>query len=158
MELGLPDEAATLALGSALSRSLEPGTLMLLHGELGAGKTTLARGLLRGLGFEGRVRSPTYTLVEAYEFSRLSLYHFDFYRFDRPEEFKDSGLSEVFDTEAVCIVEWAEKAGDHLPPADLEVFLCPGPDGSRRARLQALSPRGQRCLTAGALQVSSGTD
>src|SRR5215207_1246552 len=92
----LPDEAATLALGSAVSHCLEPGHTIYLRGELGAGKTTLARGVLRGLGFEGRVKSPTYTLVEVYEVSRLHLHHFDFYRFGDPREWTDAGFRESF--------------------------------------------------------------
>src|SRR5215218_3925255 len=92
----LPDEAATLALGAALAHSLEPGLVIFLRGELGAGKTTFARGILRALGHTGPVRSPTYALVEVYEVSRLHLHHFDFYRFADPREWIDAGFRDTF--------------------------------------------------------------
>ena len=145
----LPDEAATLALGAALAPCLEPGTIVFLEGELGAGKTTLARGLLRGLGFEGRVKSPTYALVEVYEVSRLLLHHFDFYRFSDPREWIDAGFRESFDGHGVSLVEWPRKAAGLLPPADLAIHLASSGSG-RSARCQPSSPRGTRiveCLT-----------
>jgi tRNA threonylcarbamoyladenosine biosynthesis protein TsaE len=141
----LADEDATLALGNQLASGLIPGMLLALRGSLGAGKTTLARGMLRGLGFEGRVKSPTYSLVELYELSRLDLYHFDFYRFEDPFELVESGLQDAFDTTNVCIVEWPEKAGKLLPVADLEVVLSMT-DSGRAAVLTAHSENGKRCL------------
>lgn len=146
--LHLPDEAATLKLGERLARGLEPGTRLSLHGDLGAGKTTLVRALLRALGFQGRVKSPTFTLVELYDLSKLSLYHFDFYRFDQPEEFLDSGLLEHFDTEAVCVVEWPQKAGAFLPLSDLDIHLQTGESGGRNALFEAHTSRGRRWLTS----------
>ncbi len=146
--MALPDEAATLELGRRLAAGVEPGASLHLHGDLGAGKTTLVRGLLRGLGFEGRVKSPTFALVELYDLSKLSLYHFDFYRFDQPAEFRDSGLSEHFGTEAVCVVEWPRKAGDFLPLSDLDIHLQAGGSGGRDALFEAHTPRGQRWLNA----------
>jgi tRNA threonylcarbamoyladenosine biosynthesis protein TsaE len=143
----LPDEAATLALGRALGPCLEPGTIVFLQGELGAGKTTLARGILRGLGFEGRVKSPTYALVEVYEVSRLHLHHFDFYRFRDPREWIDAGFRESFDGRNVSLVEWPEKAAGMLPPADLEIHLASSGSG-RSVRLQPSSPRGTRIAQA----------
>ncbi|MCW5625208.1 MAG: tRNA (adenosine(37)-N6)-threonylcarbamoyltransferase complex ATPase subunit type 1 TsaE, partial [Burkholderiales bacterium] len=107
----LPDETATLALGARLAERLEPGTIVLLEGDLGAGKTTLVRGLLRRLGYAGRVKSPTYGLVELYDLSRLSLYHFDFYRLENPKAWREAGFAEYFDDHHVCLVEWPEKAG-----------------------------------------------
>src|SRR5476651_2294590 len=92
----LPGEAATLALGAALAAQARPGRVLHLSGELGAGKTTLVRGLLRALGHAGRVKSPTYALVELYAISGLSLYHFDFYRFSDPNEWLSSGFREAF--------------------------------------------------------------
>ncbi|HSQ04081.1 MAG TPA: tRNA (adenosine(37)-N6)-threonylcarbamoyltransferase complex ATPase subunit type 1 TsaE, partial [Burkholderiales bacterium] len=89
-----------------------------LTGELGAGKTTLVRGILRDLGFPGRVKSPTFSLVEVYEVSSLYLYHFDFYRFTKGSEWRESGLGEHFNPESVCLVEWPEKATG-LPGPDL---------------------------------------
>jgi len=144
-EFNLADEDATLALGNDMAAGLVPGMLVALHGPLGAGKTTLARGILRGLGFEGRVKSPTYALVELYELSRLDLYHFDLYRFNDPEELIEAGLQEVFNESNVCIVEWAERAGSLLPVADLEVTLATA-NGGRTALLTAQTENGRRCL------------
>jgi tRNA threonylcarbamoyladenosine biosynthesis protein TsaE len=139
----LPDEGATLAFGAALGPCLEPGTVIFLEGELGAGKTTLARGLLRGLGYEGRVKSPTYALVEVYEVSRLLLHHFDFYRFSDPREWIDAGFRESFDGRSVSLVEWPQKAAGLLPPADLTIRLASSGSG-RSASWQPSSPRGTR--------------
>jgi tRNA threonylcarbamoyladenosine biosynthesis protein TsaE len=139
----LPDEAATLALGAALAGCLEPGVVVYLSGELGAGKTTLVRGVLRGLGHAGRVKSPTYTLVEVYEVSRLSLHHFDFYRFHDPREWIDAGFRESFNGRNVSLVEWPEKAAGQLPPADLHITLTSSGSG-RSGSWQAGSPRGTR--------------
>jgi tRNA threonylcarbamoyladenosine biosynthesis protein TsaE len=143
----LPDEAATLALGAALARALEPGTVIYLSGDLGAGKTTLTRGIVRGMGFEGRVKSPTYTLVELYVFSKLNLYHFDFYRFADPEEWHEAGFRELFNGTNICLVEWPEKAGDLLPLPDLKIQLSPTSHDQRLARLMAFTPKGQRLLS-----------
>ena len=143
--LHLPDEQATLDLGMRLADGLVAGMLIALHGPLGAGKTTLARGLLRGLGFEGRVKSPTYALVEVYKLSRLDLYHFDFYRFANPEELTDSGLQDAFNETNVCVVEWPERAGGMLPPADVDVQLTIA-NGARSALLTAQTEYGTRCL------------
>ena len=142
----LPDEAATLDLGRAIARAIEPGLVFFLSGELGAGKTTLVRGVLRGLGFEGRVKSPTYTLVELYTVSRLDLHHFDFYRFQDPREWLDAGFRETFNGRNVCLVEWPEKAAGLLPSPDVEIALESSGSG-RNATLRAGSPRGARCLT-----------
>jgi tRNA threonylcarbamoyladenosine biosynthesis protein TsaE len=137
----LADEAATLALGAALSACIEPGDTIYLRGELGAGKTTLARGVLRGLGYAGRVKSPTYTLVEVYEVSRLHLHHFDFYRFHDPREWTDAGFRESFNGRNVSLIEWPEKAAGQLPPADLEITLASS-GCARSASLRFTSPRG----------------
>ncbi len=141
----LPDEAATRALGARLARVIEPGLALYLHGELGSGKTTLARGLLRGLGYQGRVRSPTYTLVELYAVSRLDLYHFDFYRFKDPKEWRDAGFNEYFKGASVCLVEWPEKVAGLLPAADLDVTLEFAGDG-RDLSVRAGSLSGKACL------------
>ena len=146
MTLRLPDEAATLALGACLARALEPGLVIYLDGDLGSGKTTLVRGALRGLGYAGNVKSPTYTLVELYAISRLNLHHFDFYRFSQPEEYLDAGLDEYFQGGAVCLVEWPDKAGDYLVPADLRVALAVA-DIGRRADVIALTAAGRSCLS-----------
>ena len=141
----LPDEAATLALGAALGQALEPGLAIHLRGELGAGKTTLVRGVLRGLGWQGPVKSPTYTLVELYELSRLVLHHFDFYRFHDPREWSDAGFRESFNGRNVSLIEWPEKAGGLLPPPDVEIVLESSGEG-RNASLLSRSVPGQKCL------------
>ncbi len=150
----MPDEAATVALGGQLAQLLRPGLVLWLDGDLGAGKTTLVRALLRALGYAGAVKSPTYSLVEVYVVSSLYLYHFDFYRFSDPEEFNDAGLDEYFRNDAVCLVEWPEKAAGHVPPADLSlVFRFAGrspesPDSGRIVDCLARSEAGRQCLSA----------
>jgi tRNA threonylcarbamoyladenosine biosynthesis protein TsaE len=140
----LPDESATLAFGEALAPALIPGMVVFLSGDLGAGKTTLARGVLRSLGHTGRVKSPTFTLVEVYKLSRLNFYHFDFYRFDRPQELADTGFREYFAPDAVCLIEWPEKAAG-LPPADLHLELkLDGP--GRTVEVRADTEVGRLCL------------
>jgi tRNA threonylcarbamoyladenosine biosynthesis protein TsaE len=146
LKIDLRDEAATLELGGALARALQAGDLIYLSGNLGAGKTTLTRGVLRGLGFEGRVKSPTYTLLELYVISTLNLYHFDFYRFADPEEWLETGFRDLFNERNICLVEWPERAGDLLPPPDLKIALIPTPQAGREATIEAHSPRGQALL------------
>jgi len=143
----LPAEADTLALGRALAACITPGLTIYLSGELGAGKTTLARGLLRGLGYAGKVKSPTFTLVEAYEVSRLYLYHFDFYRFTDPQELGEAGFREYFNPQSVCLVEWPEKGSRAagLPAADLRVTLEVAGSG-RKVAIFADSEAGVSCL------------
>jgi len=121
-----------------------------LQGDVGAGKTTLTRALLRRLGHRGPVKSPTYTLVEVYVVSSIYWYHFDFYRFNEPEEFADAGLDEYFRDDCVCLVEWPEKAAGQVPPADLAVVFgfAADPDAGRLVDLVAHSEAGLRCLSA----------
>lgn len=145
LTLLLPDEAETLALGAALATSIFSGVVVHLCGDLGAGKTTLVRGLLRRLGYAENVRSPTYTLVELYAISSLDFYHFDFYRFDQPEEYLDAGLDEYFSGDGICLVEWPERAAPYLPAPDLRITLLVA-DGGRTAQLTALSTNGEQCL------------
>jgi len=141
----LPSETETLALGSALAAALEPGVVIFLSGELGAGKTTLARGVLRGLGHAGRVKSPSFALVEPYTLSKLYLYHFDFYRFTDPRELGDAGFREYFNPESVCLVEWPENAAGWLPAADLRITLRVRGTG-RQLEIDADTEAGRRCL------------
>ena len=143
----LDGEADTIALGNTIGRALAPAMVIYLRGELGAGKTTLARGVLRALGYTGKVKSPTYTLVELYNLSKLYLYHFDFYRLEDPHGWIDAGFREYFTNESVCLVEWPEKASGSLPPADLEVRLEIEGAG-RIATLIANTDAGRRCLSA----------
>lgn len=127
----LPDEAATLAFGAALARRLPPGALVFLHGDLGAGKTTLVRGILRGLGHQGAVKSPTYTLLEPYELPSSLVYHFDFYRIADSEELDFIGLDELLESPALKLVEWPERAGSRLPAADVVVRMHVEGEGRR---------------------------
>ena len=147
----MPDEAATLRLGAACAPGAANGQTLHLRGELGAGKTTLVRGLLRALGYPGRVKSPTYTLVEPYTNLRLNLYHFDFYRFEDRSEWLSSGFREYFNAESLCIVEWPERAGDLIAAPDLDIELAyQGDAGSetRGATLRAHSPAGEAWLAS----------
>ena len=152
-DLNLSDEAATLRLGAALAEGALPGQALYLRGELGAGKTTLVRGLLHALGHAGRVKSPTYTLVEPYELSRLNLYHFDFYRFKDRSEWVNSGFREHFNAQSLCVVEWPERAGDLLAPPDVEIRLDYAAE-QRTATLTAFSHAGETWRSA----VLSGLD
>ncbi len=149
LTLDLPDEAATLGLGARLARALVPGLAVWLHGDLGAGKTTLTRGLLRELGFAGRVKSPTYTLVELYGFPRFNLYHFDLYRFADPDEWEDAGFREYFNATSVCLVEWPDKGGALLPAPDVAVRLDFREGGSvegRSVRIEGYTEAGKACV------------
>ena len=147
----MPGEAATLRLGEACAAGAANGRALHLRGELGAGKTTLVRGLLRALGYRGRVKSPTYTLVEPYTDLRLNLYHFDFYRLKDPSEWLSSGFREHFNAQSLCVVEWPERAGDLIAMPDLEIQLAyEGEAGreTRRADLRTHTPAGEAWLTS----------
>jgi tRNA threonylcarbamoyladenosine biosynthesis protein TsaE len=145
--LYLADEAATMAAGAKLASRLSSGLTIYLHGDLGAGKTTFVRGLLRGLGHQGKVKSPTYTLVEPYVISRFNIYHFDLYRFIDPEEWDAAGFRDYFNPQSLCLVEWPEKAGDLVPQADMDVTLTIENDG-RMLNIQANSEKALHSLQA----------
>lgn len=150
----LADEAATLAFGTALAKAIQPNLTIYLHGDLGAGKTTLVRGLLHALGHVGKVKSPTYTLVEPYEIkynvtSSLMLYHFDLYRFNDDEEWESSGFRDYFNANSVCVIEWPEKAQNVLPTPDINITFAiksVGDNLGRSVNLSAHSILGQQCL------------
>ncbi|MDP2826566.1 MAG: tRNA (adenosine(37)-N6)-threonylcarbamoyltransferase complex ATPase subunit type 1 TsaE [Sulfuritalea sp.] len=156
LTLALPSEADTLALGRALAAGLAPGMVIWLEGELGAGKTTLVRGLLRAAGDSGPVKSPTYTLVEVHVVSGLNFYHFDFYRFNQAEEYLDAGLDEYFSGRGICLVEWPDKAAPYLPAADMRIELRMEENATgegRTAQITAASAEGRTCL-AGVMSSS----
>jgi tRNA threonylcarbamoyladenosine biosynthesis protein TsaE len=145
--LNLVGEPATLRLGGALAAGATNGLILHLKGELGSGKTTVARGLIRALGHPGRVKSPTYTLLEPYSDLRLNLYHFDFYRFKNRAEWLNSGFREHFNPQSLCIVEWPERAGNLLALPDLEIHLRYDSE-ARSATLAAHSAPGEAWLAA----------
>jgi tRNA threonylcarbamoyladenosine biosynthesis protein TsaE len=148
LKLHLPDAAATAAVGSSLAPHLQRGMVVTLHGELGSGKTTLVRGLLRARGVSGPVKSPTYALVEHYPVSSLYFYHFDFYRFMNPDEWDSAGMSDYFRDDAVCIVEWPERVRGLLPVPDLALSLSYASNAGRDLVAEAFTAEGERCLTA----------
>ncbi len=131
MRLSATTGEETEALGARLARAIpagHPHALQVhLHGDLGAGKTTLARGFLRGLGFQDVVRSPTYTLVETYAFGSITVVHADLYRLQDPDEFEALGLRDLYAAGHVWLIEWPERAGHWLPAPDLHVTLAAEP-------------------------------
>ena len=140
----LADAQETESLGERLGGVVTAG-IIYLNGDLGAGKTTLARGLLRGLGHVGKVRSPTYTLVEPYALATRQVYHLDLYRLSDAEELEWLGLRDMLADPSLLVVEWPERGSGYLPPADLTIDLDFSGDG-RIASLTAASPAGQQWL------------
>jgi len=145
LNLKLPDADATLELGRKLARVLRPGIVIYLVGDLGTGKTTLARGVLRGLGYVSHVASPTFNLVVPYEISGLHLLHFDFYRLRDRNEWKDAGFEEYFSSGNVCLIEWPENAGE-LPGADIKILLRHAA-AAREVTISSESEIGEKCLS-----------
>ena len=130
MRIELRDAEETVRWGASFAERLG-GELVFLRGELGAGKTTLVRGILRGFGHQGAVKSPTYTLLEPYELEDRRIYHFDFYRIEDPEELSFIGIDELLADAALKLVEWPERAGDRLPAPDMELVLTITDEGRR---------------------------
>jgi tRNA threonylcarbamoyladenosine biosynthesis protein TsaE len=126
----LTDEAQTVAAGIHIGACLSAGTTVFLQGQLGAGKTTLTRGILQAFGYSGAVKSPTYTLVEPYEQLMIPVYHFDLYRLGDPEELEYMGIREYFDASTICLVEWPERGLEYLPEPDVILALIPKKNSS----------------------------
>lgn len=143
----LPDESATQALAAVLAAQPSLRNAFIeLHGNLGAGKTTLVRHLLKALGVAGRIKSPTYAVVEPHEVPGLNIWHFDFYRFSDPREWEDAGFRDLFASPGLKLAEWPEKAVGLLPVADLAIELQVQADESRLALLTARTPTGAALL------------
>ena len=152
LEYFLPDEAATIAIGSGLADVLKSATVqqalvVYLNGDLGAGKTTLTRGFVRGMGHVGNVKSPTYTLVEPYELGEWRVFHFDLYRLADAEELEYMGIRDYFNNDCCCFIEWPEKGTGLLAKADLIINLA-YQDEKRVIKLQAESVHGENVMTA----------
>jgi tRNA threonylcarbamoyladenosine biosynthesis protein TsaE len=164
VRIDLADEAATIALAGRLAPMLcgthpalgaaSRGGRIHLRGDLGAGKTSFVRALLRAAGITGRIKSPSYALLESYNLSNLYFYHLDFYRFSDSREWVDAGFREILDKESVVLIEWPEQAGSLLPPPDLDIHLEYA-DVGRHASLTAHSDKGRLWLTTLALKQES---
>ncbi|TYK66517.1 tRNA (adenosine(37)-N6)-threonylcarbamoyltransferase complex ATPase subunit type 1 TsaE [Colwellia echini] len=152
LEYFLADEDATVAIGSGLATVLknsvvQQALVVYLNGDLGAGKTTLTRGFVRGMGHTGNVKSPTYTIVEPYELANWRVFHFDLYRLADPEELEYMGIRDYFNDDCCCFIEWPEKGKGLLAKADLVITIA-YQDEQRVINLQAESERGQQVITA----------
>jgi len=151
--MDLPDESATNSLAASFApllcgehEGIAAGGRIHLRGDLGAGKTTFVRALLRAAGVQGRIKSPSYALLESYNLSSLNFYHFDFYRFSDSREWLDAGFRDILQEAAIVLIEWPEQAGSLLPPPDLDIRLEHEDDG-RTAVLTACSDKGSLWLT-----------
>ncbi len=145
-----PDEAATAAFATQLAAALTRAKLnacIALHGDLGAGKTTIVRHLLRALGVEGRIKSPTYAVVEPYTVAAGEVWHFDFYRFSDPREWEDAGFRDIFASAGLKLCEWPQNAAGVMPTPDLELDIQVDDTEQRQVRLSALTLQGQELLT-----------
>jgi len=154
-----PDESATQAFAAALAR--QPGlgnAFVTLHGDLGAGKTTFARHLLQALGVSGRIKSPTYAIVESYELPAFPVWHFDFYRFNDPQEWEDAGFRDIFASTGLKLAEWPQKAEGLLPPADLDIAILTDSESARRVTLQGHTALGVALLQGFGATTSSAPE
>jgi tRNA threonylcarbamoyladenosine biosynthesis protein TsaE len=145
ISINLADESATVALAQRLAARLKPGIVIYLHGDLGAGKTTLVRAVLNALGYSGRVKSPTYTLVEPYNAAGLEFRHFDLYRLHDEEEWEAAGFRDEFDGHNIFFIEWPEHAQGLIPQADVEIMFEILPHG-RNVEIRGNTPTGRECL------------
>lgn len=149
VSMTLVDESATVAFGEALGRAAQDGGIIFLEGTLGAGKTTMCRGVLHALGHQGAVKSPTYTLVEAYELASRQVYHFDLYRLGDPEELEYMGIRDYFAPENLCLIEWPQRGEGVLPEPDLDVKVLLSGAAGEMYREVTVSPHtesGRRIL------------
>jgi len=140
-------EPAMESLGASLAEHLQPGVIVFLQGDLGAGKTTLVRGMLHGAGHAGAVKSPTYTPVEPYTVGGRMIYHFDLYRLKHPEELEFLGIRDYLGGEGICLLEWAERGAGQLPAPDAEITIKRSGAG-RLVRLAARTNKGRELLRA----------
>jgi len=141
----LPTESSVKKLAAKLATVCKLGAIIYLYGDLGAGKTTFARGFLRGLGYRGHVKSPTYTLVESYDTKKASVHHFDLYRIKDPAELEHIGIREYFSKRSICLIEWPELGAPLLPQADLACYMDFAKKG-RTIRLHPLTPEGEKII------------
>ena len=151
LEYFLPDEEATIAVGAGLAEVLknlvvQQALVVYLNGDLGAGKTTLTRGFVRGMGHQGNVKSPTYTLVEPYELANWRIFHFDLYRLADAEELEYMGIRDYFNKDCCCFIEWPEKGNGLLANADLIINIA-YQDEQRIIKLQAKSNHGEQVIS-----------
>ncbi|MCW9698430.1 MULTISPECIES: tRNA (adenosine(37)-N6)-threonylcarbamoyltransferase complex ATPase subunit type 1 TsaE [unclassified Avibacterium] len=155
----IPDEITMCRFGAKLMQiasniPTDNGIIIYLNGDLGAGKTTLSRGMIQGLGYSGKVKSPTYTLVEEYHLTEKSIYHFDLYRLSDPEELEFMGIRDYFNAQSICLIEWSEKGRGLLPPADL-IINIDYVDDARNVALLPNSREGKQILQLMKQTISS---
>ncbi|WP_332765237.1 tRNA (adenosine(37)-N6)-threonylcarbamoyltransferase complex ATPase subunit type 1 TsaE [Pseudomonas koreensis] len=149
--LYLADEQAMSDFGARIARVTQGHGLIFLEGNLGMGKTTLSRGIIRGLGHVGAVKSPTFTLVEPYEIGDVSAFHFDLYRLVDPEELEFLGIRDYFEDDALCLIEWPDKGAGFLPKPDLTITISPQ-DSGRSLKILSQGSRGEAWCAALALE------
>jgi len=151
--LYLADEQAMSDFGARIARITQGHGLIFLEGNLGMGKTTLSRGIIRGLGHVGAVKSPTFTLVEPYEIGDVRAFHFDLYRLVDPEELEFLGIRDYFEDDALCLIEWPDKGAGFLPKPDLTITISPQ-DSGRSLTILSQGSRGEAWCAALALETN----
>lgn len=146
LQIKIPNESEMLKFGAQLASVCEPQCLIYLHGNLGAGKTTLVRGFLQGLGYQQKVKSPTYTLIESYLINHWQIFHFDLYRVHHPIELENFGIRDYLAASAICLIEWPEQGEGILPPPDLSCDIT-HLNQERLITLRPNSAKGQAILS-----------